>query len=185
MAPLIISGAISLAKMFLPSLVGQIAGDTSGKVAEKVLDMAAEVTGVNTIAEGKDIDLAIDLLQNNPEMAVKLQTRLAELELETTKAFLGDIQDARSRDLELKKAGKDNVRADVMVVAAFVAIIVISVFLITADKIDAGVLAFLTTIGGMLMKNLSTAFDFEFGSSRGSKNKTSDMGSLMKLLGKK
>ena len=184
MAPLLISGAIALAKEFLPSLVGKVAGDTSGAVASKVIDIAATLTGA-PIKTADDFDSVAQIFRASPELGMQFQTRMAELELEETKAFLGDRQDARNRDIELAKSGKANVRADVMVVAAFVAIIVIAVFLIMKNKIDPGVMAFLTTLGGMLMKNISTAFDFEFGSSRSSKGKSEDMGKLMQVLGDK
>jgi hypothetical protein len=51
-----------------------------------------------------------------------------------------------------------------------------------AGQVSEGVLAFLTTIGGMMMKNISTAFDFEFGSSRGSKGKSDDMADILRAL---
>lgn len=182
MGPWLISGAIALAKEFLPSMVGKVAGDASGKMAGKVLNIAEEMTGM-AIGGPDEVDAVAEALRANPELAVQFQTRMAELELEETKAFLGDRQDARTRDIELTKAGKINYRADVMVVAAFVAVVVIAAFLITKDKVDTGVLAFLTTVGGMLMKNISTAFDFEFGSSRSSKGKSEDMGKMLQMLG--
>ena len=176
--------AVSLATEFLPSMVSKIFGDKTGRVAETVISAAAEMTGV-AITSDVGVEHAADVLRNNPELMVQFQTRMAEIELEETKAYLGDVQSARKRDTDLAKAGKTNYRADVMVAGAFMAITVIAVFLIMREEIDAGVMAFLTTIGGMLMKNISTAFDFEFGSSRSSKGKSEDMGNLMKLLSKK
>jgi len=183
MIPLLFAGAMELAKAFLPSMVGKIAGDASGKIAEKVLDIAADVTGIS-MNDPAGPGAALEAINRDPALAAQFQTSMAELELATTEAYLEDRQNARGRDIEYIKAGKQNVRADVMVVAAFMAIVVIAVFLIMKDNIDTGVMAFLTTIGGMLMKNISTAFDFEFGSSRGSKNKTNEMGEMMKLLKK-
>jgi hypothetical protein len=184
MAPFLISGAIALAKEYLPALVGKVAGDKSGEMAAKVINMASEVTGIQ-VSKPHEMPLLQDVLAQNPELATQFQTRMAELELETTKAFLGDVQNARARDIELQKAGKTNVRADAMVVSAFVALITISVFMIVKTDVSVGVMSFLTTIGGMLMKNISTAFDFEYGSSRGSKGKSEDMGKLMAMLSKK
>lgn len=183
MAPLLITGAIELAKAFLPGMVGKIAGDKSGEVAGKVLEVAGQVVGVPVNQD--NIGSVQAAFAKNPELAAQFQTHLADLDAELTKAFLQDVADARSRDVEMRKSGQQNIRADAMVIAAFVAVVVISVFLIMASDVDTEVLVFLTTIGGMLMKNISTAFDFEFGSSRGSKNKDADMGGLLKLLGGK
>lgn len=185
MAPFLISGAIALAKEFLPSMVGKIAGDKSGKVAGKVVDMAAELTGFPIPRDQADLEGIIDTFTMDPALATQFQTRMAELEVEETKAYLEDVGNARQRDTELAKAGKTNYRADAMVIAAFIALVIVAVFLIMAEEVDPAVLAFLTTIGGMLMKNISSAFDFEFGSSRGSKGKSDDMGRLMEMLSKK
>jgi len=174
--------AMNLASEYLPGMVSKIAGDKTGKVAEQVLDTVASVTGVR-VQDGAGVDAVKQAMAAAPEKALALQQRLAELENELTAMFLGDRQSARSRDVEMTKAGQHNIRADVMVVGAFVALIVISCFLITAENIDKGVMGFLTTIGGMLMKSISTAFDFEFGSSRSSGTKTQAMSEMFAKMG--
>lgn len=184
MAPWLITGAIALAKEFIPSMVGKVAGDKSGQVAEKVIDVAADASGVD-IRSSDDVGKAAQTIRANPDLTAKVSVRLAELEQEELKAYLGDRQSARSRDVELARAGEHNWRADAMVIGAFVAVTVIAVFLIMTDELSEAVLGFVTTIGGMLMKNISTAFDFEFGSSRSSKNKSVDMGRLLAGLGRK
>lgn len=180
MSPLI-PIAISLAKEFLPSLVGKIAGDKSGGVAQKVLDGAGELVGVQ-VDGVTTADMVSKAIRQNPELAMQFQQRMAEIDAAELEAYLADRQSARARDVALANAGRMNVRADMMVIAAFVAVTVIAVFLITSEMIAEGVLAFLTTIGGMLMKNISTAFDFEFGSSRSSKGKTEDTASFLREL---
>lgn len=42
-------------------------------------------------------------------------------------------------------------------------------------ELDAGVLALITTVAGALLKMLSDAFAYEFGSSRGSREKTAEI----------
>lgn len=180
MSPLI-PIAISLAKEFLPSLVGKVAGDETGSIAGQVIDAASGLVGVK-IEDESSAAVALKALKQNPELALNYQKHLADLEHQLELAYLEDIKDARERDAEFIRAGKRNIRADAMVIAAFVAVTVIAVFLINSGNIEEGVLAFLTTIGGMLMKNISTAFDFEFGSSRSSKGKSDDMGALMREL---
>ena len=63
--------AISLLKEFGPDLVGLIAGDKAGDVAQKVVSIADDVTG------GQCVDVAKEL-RENPELAFQFQTKLLE-----------------------------------------------------------------------------------------------------------
>lgn len=62
-------------------------------------------------------------------------------------------------------------RADLIVAANYLSVGVIGLLLVFVPGISDVVLAFLTTAAGMLLKNISTANDYEFGSSVGSKTK--------------
>ena len=64
-----------------------------------------------------------------------------------------------SRDIALRQAGQRNVRADLMPALGGV----------EAGGVGAGLPC---SIGGMFARTIGTAFDFEFGSSRGSKEKS-------------
>lgn len=87
-------------------------------------------------------------------------------------AYLKDRQDARSRDVKLKQAGYANRRADAMLVMAFVSFIVI-VYFAWDGRLDMPdqVFALLNMAAGMILGMIKDAFQFEFGSSRGSKEK--------------
>lgn len=63
-----------------------------------------------------------------------------------------------------------DLRANLMLVASFLAIVSIAAIL-AIFNVDDAIQGFLFTTGGMFCKNISTAFDFEYGSSRGSKEK--------------
>jgi len=174
MAPWLIAGGIALAKEFLPSLVGKVAGDTSGKVAGKVIDAAAAIAGVKINGQA-GVDEAVTAIRNNPELVVQLQTRMAEIELEETKAFLEDRQDARARDIALRKSGDDNKRANWMIVGDVIGLVSCLVMLyLIRDMQGAGeIRGIISTIAGFFGLGLRDAHQFEFGSSRGSKNKDS------------
>lgn len=63
-------------------------------------------------------------------------------------------------------------RANVMLLAAFMAVLGIVALLVFVDSVPETVEGFAIGIGGMFARNIGTAFDYEFGSSRSSKDKT-------------
>ena len=140
-------------------------GEKSAAVAEKVVEIAQTVTGTKSPEE------ALAAVRENAQLAQQFNLAVLAADTELEKAYLADRQDARKRDVEVRKlTGGKNRRADVMLVAAFVAVVAIA-FILAYFKVDATVVGFLTTIGGMFARNIGTAFDFEFGSSRSSRDK--------------
>jgi hypothetical protein len=93
-------------------------------------------------------------------------------------AILADKQSARLRDTALINAGKTNVRADLMLAGAYISVVVIVIALVIGH-IDAGsaIFALLLMLATKFAGNIGTAFDFEYGSSRGSIDKTAMMAS--------
>jgi len=164
--------ALKLAAQFAPNLIAKLAGDRAGNVASKIISTAKEVTGLREINTDQDADTAITTLKNNPGMMVKYQQAMGELDLEETRLYLADTQDARGRDIELHKAGYRNKRADMMVLIAFISLLgIIAAITWAREGIKPEVLTIFTMSVGAILKMLSDAFQFEFGSSRGSKEK--------------
>lgn len=87
-------------------------------------------------------------------------------------AVLADKQSARARDMAIIAAGKTNVRADLMLAGAYLSVVVIVIALVVGH-IDAGsaIFALLLMLATKFAGNIGTAFDFEYGSSRGSLDK--------------
>lgn len=170
----IIGGALSLVTEFAPGLIKHFAGDKAGEVAEDVAGVVKKATGKD-ISKPDELEEAKAILEKDPKLLLDFKTELANIELNREKAYLADRQDARQRDVELRKTGDKNWRANIMLVCAFVAVITISIVLGIMDKLQGPVIGFLTTVGGMFARNIGTAFDFEFGSSRGSQIKTDGM----------
>lgn len=162
MAP-IVAALVNLAPMLARHLG---AGEASTAVIDQAVAIARQVTGES------DPAAAVAKLQADPAATLTYQQRLAELDADLERAYLADRAGARSRDVELAKAGRLNVRADVMLALAFVSVIAIAAVL-ALGGLDPGeaIAGFLMTIGGMFARNIGTAFDFEFGSSRGSREK--------------
>ncbi|MGR3839722.1 MAG: hypothetical protein ACU0A2_15350 [Cognatishimia sp.] len=174
--------ALALAKEYAPDLVGAIVGKGGEKVARNVIQTVESVTGQaipldNPSAAEAGAAAALALAKTNPELAVKVCLRLAEIEVEVERAYLEDRSDARDRDIAIRSAGQMNWRADAMVVCAAAALIACVVAAVS-DSIGQAALSLVTVIAGGLLTMLKSAFDFEFGSSRGSKAKDGAMAAM-------
>ena len=164
--------ALAIASQFAPGIIKYFGGgDTAGIVAGKVIDIAKAVTGNDTP------EAALRTMQLDPVMALAFKQSVLESEADLEKAYLGDRADARRRDLEMvKETGTRNRRADYMVVLDVVGLIACLVVLIVfRDKIPGEVVGLLSTIASIFGLCLRDAHQFEFGSSRGSKDKTEMM----------
>ncbi|HKK36777.1 MAG TPA: hypothetical protein VJ994_10840, partial [Paracoccaceae bacterium] len=161
-------------------------GDPSGRVGAAVTSAVKEIVGADPETEaGRDAALAA--IEADPSLAAELKARLAELSLAETEAYLADRADARARDVALVEAtGESFRRADVMLIAAFAAVVAIAavMFLLSLNATTENsalvntLVGFLTGIGGMFARNIGTAFDFEFGSSRSSREKDGRLAGL-------
>ena len=171
--------AISLAKEFLPALVGKVAGDKSGRVAKAVIDSAADAAGIDAGGINSEVsaEAAARVIRADPNRMLQYQERMAELDNAETAMYLQDRQDARDRDVALHKAGYKNTRADLMIVCAFVCLLgIVAAIYFKKAEVPGEVLAIFNMAVGAILKMIGDAFQFEFGSSRGSKEKSLMMG---------
>lgn len=162
----LITVAMGLAQ-FAPAVVRWLSGsEKAEKAAETVVDIAKAVTGRDDGAG------ALAAMHADPALALQFRQAVMANEADLDKSFLADRQNARARDVAYVQAGKRNARADIMVGLAFLAVVVIAA-LMAVGGVDGNTAAggFLIAVGGMFARNIGTAFDFEFGSSRGSQNK--------------
>lgn len=165
MAPLLFGLGTQLIKQFAPKLIGAVAGDKGEKITQEFLDMAQHATGKVTP------ERALDELKISAVSREKMQILVNEHQKNAGELYLQDKVSARARDLEMLRLGHINKRADVMLVGAYIILAsIIGAFAYFPDLGDTvqGILAMLA--GGML-KSITDAFQFEFGSSRGSKEK--------------
>ncbi len=163
----LVSLALALAK-YAPQIMRFFgAGEASAAVAQKVVDVAASVTGTQVPEE------MLAKLKADTELAHQFQVELLQVDAELERLHLADRQDARARDLEVRKlnAGKND-RADAMILGAVVGLIACLVVLVFFRKdIPGEAVGIISTIAGIFGACLRDAFQFEFGSSRGSKQK--------------
>jgi hypothetical protein len=180
-----VAAVIGLLAQYGPGLIKRLAGNRAGEVAEKVASVAQAVTGKPTVDE------AMAAVAANPELAVQLKVRLAELQVDEDRIELQDREDARRHDLEVRKqnTGK-NTRADVMVAVDAIGLILGLAGMVALGyfsaafpgKISEGVfgalMAQLATITSYFGLCLRDAHQFEFGSSRGSRDKDQQLKEL-------
>lgn len=157
--------ALGLAQ-FAPSILRFFGvGEKPVAVAEKVVQIAQTVTGKGTPEE------ALAAMRENAQLAQQFNLAALAADSDLQKAYLADRANARARDVEVRKlTGGYNWRADIMVVACVLALYFM-VNKIVGDAIKPEVLAIFNMAIGALLKMLGDAFAFEFGSSRGSKEK--------------
>lgn len=160
-----------------PELVSWIAGDKAGTVATKAADVVRAVTGTDDPeaaaaalldpAKAMEARLALARIAADAE-AAKRAADLAEMQ-----AVLGDVANARARDTAIEAGSKRNSRADVMVALTIVGIGGGLTFLMVGaftpgSSVEGAVLGLI----GLLSGCFKDAFAFEFGSSRGSMDKS-------------
>ncbi len=169
--PLLTSLAPALAKVVTGS-------DRAGEVTAAVSSVVERVAGITPDTPEK-VERVQAMIQADPALFMKMRTELQAIEQAELEAYLAD------RDVELRRLGETgNTRANVMLAMAFGAIIVIAGALVLLNAYGApneftgAIFGFLTGIGGMFARNVGSAFDFEFGSSRGSQQKSQQLESL-------
>lgn len=154
--PVVANAIIPGSGGFAKSLIGQVLGvDPSDDVA--LIDAVKNATPEQLVA------------LKTAEMDHKLE--LARISASLDIAHLKGTEDARKRATNLQMAGYHNYRADIMITVAFGAFCLLCWLVNSNTTIKPEVLAIFNMSIGALLKMLSDAFQFEFGSSRGSKEK--------------
>jgi len=159
-----ISIAMGLAQ-FAPSIIKWITGsEKAGEAAGKVIEIAQAVTG----KPGAD---AVDALRMDPALALKFRESVMAQEADLDKAYLADKANARARDVEFVKGGRYNYRADVLAFLACAGLI-LCVYLIAKDaNLPERAVNAIMFVAGVFASAVRDVFSFEFGSSRGSREK--------------
>ena len=95
-----------------------------------------------------------------------------------------DKQSARARDFSFIQRGSRNLRADVMVISAAVGLIMcLAALAFYAKHLPGEATGIISTIAGIFGACLKDAYAFEFGSSRGSKEKDINIASIIQGMG--
>lgn len=172
-----ISIALALSE-FAPSILRYFGvGEKPIAVAQKVIDIAQDVTGKSDSQE------AIQLLKTDPKLAIEFRSAVIAADTELERMTLADRQDARAHDVEVRKLNNgQNRRQDVMIVGVVVGLIsCLAVLVIFRERMPGEVVGILSMIAGIFGACMKDAYSFEFGSSRGSKEKDAIIGDIAKM----
>ncbi len=172
-----ISLIMSLAQ-FAPSIMRFFgAGEKPAGVVEQVIGIAQNITGTKSGPE------ALEALRKNGELAQQFNLAVLAADGELEKAVLADRQSARARDIEVRKlTGGKNDTAKWMIIGDLVGLLACLVALIFFKKdMPAEVASLLNVIAAGLVLCLRDAHQFEFGSSRGSKEKDAALSEIAKM----
>ena len=147
-------------------------------ISKTIVSLAKSITGANTISG------SINKLNTNKEMQNKLQELLVKNEYEIELSIIQDKQNARIRDVEYIKSNRRNTRADIMVLVAALCLILCLVIIVYCKNMPGEVLGIISTMAGIFGSCLKDAYSFEFGSSRGSKEKDITVASILSKIKK-
>lgn len=155
----------ALLAQIAPKIYSWITTDDSSKnqqLAELAIKKATEIAETTTVTE------AIDVFRLNAEFATKYRQ---ELDKEFGLLELKDKDLARQRDIAYISKGLHNYRADILAFVAVLSLIGCIWVVVYFPDLNERSMNFLMFIAGTLASITKDIFSFEFGSSRGSKEK--------------
>lgn len=149
-----------------PKIVGWLKGPKAEAAAESLVGMAKQITGREDAAD------ALAAIQADPQLALQFNIAVMQHEEKMDGTYLEDRQDARRRDVELMKLGRTNDRANWMIIGDVVGLIAcLAILFYLPSEAPGEIRGIVSTIAGFFGLGLRDAHQFEFGSSRGSKDK--------------
>lgn len=180
---------IGLALQAAPSLVSLITGsDKAEDITQKTADVFSAVTGID-VGTADGAQRAADALETDPALMAQLTLNLRSVEADELKVLQKDVAEARRRDVDVMQMnGGQNWRANLMIIGAFLMLLtcVGGIVYVSQTDLNAAQTSLiqgpLGIIIGFLVKVLGDAFNFEFGSSRGSKQKAAQLDRLIPAM---
>jgi hypothetical protein len=168
-------------KAFKDTLFGKIIGkaanvlpDIAGLAITAIMDspMKAVKQAMDHLTGNTDKE-SIDILDELKLKLAEIELEFSKIELQETQAYLADMQNARSREVEMAKTGASDwfmyVVGFVMLLAMCV-VVYVSMFMVVEDK------ELFYFIAGAVLAKAGDVVSYFFGSSKGSKDKTKMLG---------
>lgn len=173
----IFAAAFALAE-FAPSIVKWLGGEQAKDIAHEVVEMAKRMTGTTN-----NLD-ALQFLKDHPLLVADFQRAIIQMEADWDLNLIRDRQDARARDVALYQQNGRNTRADIMVIAAAIGLaLCLGSLAYYSGELPGEAVGIISTIAGIFGSCLKDAYAFEFGSSRGSKEKDWAMATMLEKKG--
>jgi hypothetical protein len=171
-----ITSALAFSR-FVPSITKLICGDKAESIASKIIAVAKQVSNSQTEME------AMKKISNDSRLVNAFQRAIIESEKEIFLAVLKDKENARNRDIAIINSGRRNKRADIMVIAAACGLIIcLAVLGLYQNTLPGEAVGIISTISGIFGSCLKDAYNFEFGSSRGSKEKDQTVATMLNKI---
>lgn len=149
--------------------------------SDKDIDTANKVVAIAKKVAFKENPLeALEELQNRPELVVELKKVLLAQEQFFVTAEIEDRKSARTRDIEFIKADKYNFRADLLAFLAVSGLMICVYFIARDSTIPERAVNAIMFVAGVLAAAVRDVYSFEFGSSRGSKEKSDTISEALK-----
>ena len=151
---------------YAPSIIKWLSGsEKAEEAAQKVIDVARVVTGKQDASE------AVVAIQADPAVLMQFRQAMAGIEADMDRAYLADRQNARGRDVAFVQAGRWNIRADLLALLSVTGLIVCVWFVARDSTLPERAVNAIMFVAGTLAACVRDVFAFEFGSSRGSRDK--------------
>lgn len=164
--------ALELAQ-FAPAILRYFGvGEDNVQVAGKVVDVAKQIAQANSPEE------AIAALKASAELQAQFQQKILDNQQELERLYYQDVADARKRDSEFIKAGKQNTRANWLAALAILVVIGICVAVWLTPGIPEYQKGIATLVLGRFLGYIDQVFNFEFGTTRSSKEKDATIKAL-------
>jgi len=151
---------------YAPSIIKWLSGsEKAEEAAQKVIDVARVVTGKQDASE------AVEAIRADPAVLMQFRQAMANIEADMDRAYLADRQNARGRDVAFVQAGRWNIRADLLALLSVTGLIVCVWFVARDSSLPERAVNAIMFVAGTLAACVRDVFAFEFGSSRGSRDK--------------
>ena len=151
---------------YAPSIIKWLSGsEKAEEAAQKVIDVARVVTGKQDASE------AVVAIRADPAVLMQFRQAMAGIEADMDRAYLADRQNARGRDVAFVQAGRWNIRADLLALLSVTGLIVCVWFVARDSSLPERAVNAIMFVAGTLAACVRDVFAFEFGSSRGSREK--------------
>lgn len=160
---------------FAPSILRFLGVGENGApkaILDKIEEVATTVSGAGSLEE------AVTIFASSQEKAYEFKLMMIANDKEMEQLYLADVQSARVRDTAFITNGKYNHRANIMFILAF-AIVAWLFYIVWSDpEINEFAKGVVTLILGRFLGYLDAIYNFEFGSTRNSKDKDATIAHL-------
>jgi hypothetical protein len=152
---------------------GDLVGDVPGIILKATVGgdpMGAIQDTIKTLSGSKDPKAKEIITELDLKMA-EMELEFSKVELEETKAYLGDVQDARNREIELAKSGKKDW---FQIVVGFMGISMLGfcLYVLVFRDIPMNNKELFVHFIGIIEGVALSIFGYYFGTSKGSNDKT-------------